>query len=596
MLFGKIALVDILTVFGFLRWCILCFLAVLGFYFIYKNTKISKIPLGISTIIITMALTPILILTDVPEPVQEVGGGLTIEIPLTSYTAPKTKIEEKLVENTEKTTINTLANPGVKEAETIKQYSLAIDDEEYVDTVTSSGKYDAGTTIVLTAMDRQDYLFVKWSDGQTERTISIVLDKDISIQPIYKKDHFMVVFNNNIDDEEVEQRIDVDQDTELQKNTFIKKKNVFIGWNTASDGTGAWYSDGETVQNLAEDTITLYAQWKNPFEIAFEDAEKEKYQAKDGNEYFKMQDMNSAICNNVYTPVENDNTPEIQLVDVRDGNYYWVSKLKDEHCWMTQNLDLKISTRIPLTSDTTDLNVFGVGRYDTAHGYNNENGIITWFPERSMIEQESIGPDGSVSQWGYSTVDPYSAEGGEWYWTDTWYSGAAGNFFAGDVGDPPRFQKDVPFEGNGMHGHIGNYYNGPAAIASNDAGYYVNSTLNDISKNPQNSICPRGWRLPTISNEPSTNPGSTDEFTRLTQLYNAEGNDKTIATDPIWFTRAGYIFNQTLYSPGTLGLYWSSTVYNSRGLYIITLDANRLNTKNSAWATVSGWSLRCIAR
>ena len=50
-----------------------------------------------------------------------------------------------------------------------------------------------------------------------------------------------------------------------------------------------------------------------------------------------------------------------ELVDVRDNKLYWVAKLEDNHCWITQNLDLDITSDptspsyIALTSNNTDL-------------------------------------------------------------------------------------------------------------------------------------------------------------------------------------------------------------------------------------------------
>ena len=51
-----------------------------------------------------------------------------------------------------------------------------------------------------------------------------------------------------------------------------------------------------------------------------------------------MQEMTSEICD--ATPVGT----ERQLTDIRDNKVYWVAKLADNHCWMTQNLDLNLSS------------------------------------------------------------------------------------------------------------------------------------------------------------------------------------------------------------------------------------------------------------
>lgn len=53
----------------------------------------------------------------------------------------------------------------------------------------------------------------------------------------------------------------------LRTNTFTKAYKWFTGWNTASNGSGTSYTDGQSVQNLTSEqgkVITLYAQWSDP--------------------------------------------------------------------------------------------------------------------------------------------------------------------------------------------------------------------------------------------------------------------------------------------------------------------------------------------
>ena len=60
------------------------------------------------------------------------------------------------------------------------------------------------------------------------------------------------------------QSIYEDVATPLSANSFVAPAGYsFVGWNTAQDGTGTWYNDGQSVTNLATvgDTIVLYAQW-----------------------------------------------------------------------------------------------------------------------------------------------------------------------------------------------------------------------------------------------------------------------------------------------------------------------------------------------
>ena len=61
------------------------------------------------------------------------------------------------------------------------------------------------------------------------------------------------------------------------------------------------------------------------------------------------------------------------LTDTRDGNTYYVAKLKDGKCWMSQNLRLGGSSPITLTSATSDVSSNYVLPKSGTSG-NNENG------------------------------------------------------------------------------------------------------------------------------------------------------------------------------------------------------------------------------
>ena len=147
---------------------------------------------------------------------------------------------------------------------------------------------------------------------------------------------------------------------------------TFWGWNTQADGTGDWYKDKESVQDLANagTTITLYAQWKQATladMISGTPIATEKVIDHD-----LMQDMKPEVCWNssITTAVD---APAATLKDYRgkvtagespeSAEQYTVSKLADGLCWMTANLNLGRSGTdgpngngtITLTSDDTDL-------------------------------------------------------------------------------------------------------------------------------------------------------------------------------------------------------------------------------------------------
>ena len=166
--------------------------------------------------------------------------------------------------------------------------------------------------------------------------------------------------------------------------------------------------------------------------------------------------------------------------------------------------------------------------------------------------------------------------------------------------NPVKFQRNTAFSGNGEHGHVGNYYNWSAAVAMNSTSYYTSDTISYPTANPQTSICPKGWRLPTISNADYTTNGTTNEFARLTNIYaNYTGSgslsSENLEKAPLYFVRSGYVNSSQQYYAGTYGAYWSSSVYSSNIAYFLIFDSGgvyptHLNSRDS------GFSVRCVAR
>ena len=254
----------------------------------------------------------------------------------------------------------------------------------------------------------------------------------------------------------------------------------------------------------------------------------------------------------------------VQAIDKRDGKKYWVTKLKDGHIWMTQNLDFDIEANTVLNSNTTDLNVAydsSTGQYaEYNNGYTESNGVIYYTPASTATTIDFT--DTTVTDWQNSNTAPYSANK-----TDSTEIG---------------------------HASLGNYYNWTAAIASNNSSSLTQNTLSDISKNPKNSICPKGWRLPTISNQSETLAGSTNEFGRLNHLY------ANVSLSPLSFAKYGYVVSSNLSAFRTVGLYISSTIHSGSAVWGVSLsDDDKFYTD---WWNISyggrrgGYSLRCVAR
>ena len=310
--------------------------------------------------------------------------------------------------------------------------------------------------------------------------------------------------------------------------------------------------------------------------------------------HYAMQDITTEICNaaNVY-----DEASQTQLIDTRDNKLYWVAKLQDGHCWMTQNLDLDLETTptnvAPLTSENTDLNDgSGSGAYSVGYNYDPDSKIISWIPTNTTRDyQHNTG-----TSWRNDHNITYSLDPGEWYWDgddDT----PSCNYLDPNQGCVHFTQNKT---GVNQHLTVGNYYNWSAAIASNGSSSLNTSTYNDISLNPKNSICPKGWRLPTISNVPYTTVNSTSEFGRLNQLYNSGGNtDQKLILNPLWFVRSGNFYNNNLDNPGSGAFYWSSTVSSSQMAYILNFTTSTIQPASNFYTNYIRWrggSIRCLAR
>ena len=348
-----------------------------------------------------------------------------------------------------------------------------------------------------------------------------------------------------------------DSTSSVAHSKFITTYSVYT---TIDQPAGTYFGQVKYVMlhpsnTTVEPTTTL--------ENAFAAAGKQKKQNVEDpvtgqtGDFYRMQDMDNAICSAV-APNDNPGYDEIQLVDDRDNRIYWVARLKDGNCWMTQNLDLDLSNSVTLTSLNTDLNDNSLaGAYAQGYTYDSATGLISW------------KPGSSTGTWSNQPAYPYSKDRGKYY--------------------PEQGSSTIENETiNDYHRLNGNYYNWTAAIASNYSGDLVDSTYDDPGVNPQNSICPKGWRLPTISSV-----GTYNEYSRLVSLY---GNTQAkIMASPLWFVRSGYVNYGDITNSDSLGYYWSSTVVSSSNAYDLGFSGSDIRPADSSSRNV-GFSVRCMAR
>ncbi len=279
---------------------------------------------------------------------------------------------------------------------------------------------------------------------------------------------------------------------------------------------------------------------------------------------------------------------QVQMCDARDGKIYWVAKLKDGKVWMTQNLDLNLDSGTTLTSNDTDLNTSGSGAY--VDGYSTSDGVISYTPLRTTINatnnKTTTGTSGTITGWSDDNNTPYSVDVGDVYQTGIYFSSSSCNYLTTACDKFKNTPDTTSTTPNAEHGHVGNYYNWSAAIASNSS-----NSLTTLYTTAQNSICPKGWHLP-IGSDSSSN----DDFKTLNTLYNSgsTSTDQGLFNSPLYFSRAGYVNSGSLYDSGYGGHVWSSSVFSSSYAYDLYFRSGYVRPQGS-YDRGLGFSVRCVA-
>lgn len=372
----------------------------------------------------------------------------------------------------------------------------------------------------------------------------------LAVRCVSDTDYYVISFDGNGGTGEMaDQAIWEKYGGPLNKNEFVHPNGLgFAGWNTKADGTGKTYSNEFFVSTgfaTVGEPITLYAQWGETIEWALENAGKTRQYG-----YFAMQDMSNSICENVNVIDEGSQT---KLVDRRDGKVYWVAKLADGRCWMTQNLELSVSKNKTYTSDDTN----------TAYG---------WKPSAST----SWTSDGVA--WN-SNID-----GGNFIQQSA--GGFLGNWNA--IVDPTQSTTldNVKRSGN-EHYSFGVYYNYSAAIARNDSSTY---TLN--GEDAADSVCPKGWVLPMGGSYTGT--GS---YRYLLEQYGLVGDTMTgqkAWESPLYFTLGGE-WHGASSDVSSKGYYWTSRVDSEENAYTLEINYDGTVNTNSSSERSIGQSVRCVS-
>lgn len=282
-------------------------------------------------------------------------------------------------------------------------------------------------------------------------------------------------------------------------------------------------------------------------------AGKHRTAGVDGHNYYAMQDMTPAICDR-----SDELEDQTQVVDVRDQKIYWVAKLRDGNCWMTQNLDFDI-TENNVVPETSNVEVAW-------------NSSSAYPPQVTSTEIFTSSGDN----------DAYSYDPGDYY--------IEGGMGSNNV-KPAECET-----GNGgvnCHYHLGNFYQWSAATAG-----AANTDLNhDIAQ----SVCPKGWRMPAIDD----NYGDKNlSFSKLTNAYgvtnHADGiSDTNLRASPLYFVRTGRVIVDennvgVAEKIGDNGYYWSTLADESSYARVMAFWGSYVGPRHNLKRSY-GQSVRCVA-
>ena len=151
--------------------------------------------------------------------------------------------------------------------------------------------YGVSQQLRANAFSREGYTFVGWNtaadgsgtgydDVQSVQNLTSENNATVTLYAQWATNTYKVHYDKNSED--ATGTMD-DQDftygeagQALSANSFTREGYTFIGWNTAADGSGTGYADGQQTPNVtATDgaTVTLYAQWAAGVRVTYIDAD-----------------------------------------------------------------------------------------------------------------------------------------------------------------------------------------------------------------------------------------------------------------------------------------------------------------------------------
>ena len=236
-----------------------------------------------------------------------------------------------------------------------------------------------------------------------------------------------------------------------------------------------------------------------------------------------MQDVSSSIC----SAVTRGQTG--RLIDTRDSNVYYVGKLKDNKCWMLDNL------RLDPANSTTLNNITASNTHASA----------------TSIDKFKNG--------GGTTSDKYpTAKINNVAWTSD-----SQNYYS--IPMTINTYKDTTTTSYGAgSGKIGVYYNYCAASAGSYC-YGNGKSAGTSSGDATEDLCPSGWRMPT---------GNTSGESQA--LYTAYSSNVSDFQTALSTTLSGSFNSGRTYDQGGYGNWWSSTRHTNYTMHHLEVNASNV--------------------
>lgn len=317
-----------------------------------------------------------------------------------------------------------------------------------------------------------------------------------------------------------------------------------------------------------------------------------------------MQDLTPSEC----AAVADDATA--QMIDKRDGNKYYVQKMRDGGCWMAQDLrfDLKpdANGKIELTSELSDINPTEDNWTLYEEEVKNGQTILKW-------NENSLRPPTQTNMRAFGAAGGGSTSAGSniattrsWHLRDQvranprLNSNNSGgrvviNLYDWDENDNEvwlyqpgtGFANNVSYDDETMtynpHYHIGNYYQHMTATAGS----------RDTNTEAVSSICPKGWGLPKFTGDDSDPLTSYPSLT--IKLY---ANDSGTTTGwPFYFAQGAYYLNSNRDASfiGS-GYYWTSYGMSGGNARYIATASNAASATYNYAGGYWGMTVRCGLR